>query len=448
MSFESTAPGFSRRKLLRAGLAGAGALLVSGTAAGCGNPLASSSDPSALTVWDLFSGGDGMLMDEMISAVSGGSGRDAGFSVNRTILDWGASYYTKLAMSAAGGRASDVAALHLSRLAAYAPGGLLDPWDLDLLAEFGVTEENFAPAVWRRAQHDGTVYAIPLDTHPFIVFYDRQVADRAGLLDSSGALAPIDSPEVMIEAGEALAAETGRSGVLFGHVTDTSQNWRLFAGLYAQTGSTFGLPDGGEPQVDREAAVRVVSFLQRLFDGRTNPNNLDYASAMASFLGGRGGLYLSGAWELPTLRESGIDLGAAPLPTLFGEPAVYADSHAFVLPHQDNPDPERRREAHRYVAAILRQSLTWATAGHIPAYQPVLAEPEYAELEPQSSYASAMEVVVLDPPAWFTGAGSDFHSRMTQPLQTALLGGLSAERAVDRMIREADTLLSKPNPVG
>ena len=78
-------------------------------------------------------------------------------AVNRTILDWGASYYTKLAMSAAGGRASDVAALHLSRLAAYAPGGLLDPWDLDLLAEFGVTEENFAPAVWRRAQHDGTV---------------------------------------------------------------------------------------------------------------------------------------------------------------------------------------------------------------------------------------------------------------------------------------------------
>jgi multiple sugar transport system substrate-binding protein len=432
----------SRRRLLRHTASSAPA----GPLSGCASP-ASASGASSLSVWDLFQGGDGMLMDEMIEAVSKGARGAEGFEVDRTILDWGPSYYTKLAMSAAGGRASDVAAMHLSRLAGYAPGGLVDPFDLELLAEFGVTAEDFTPAVWSRTQHEGTVYAIPLDVHPFIVFYDRKAAEKAGLLAPSGELAPMGSPEALLEAGKALAEATGEAGILFGHVTDTAQNWRLFAGLYAQTGAGFDLPDGGPPKIDVDAAVRVVTLMTRLFDGKTNPNNLDYNGALAAFTSGRGGMAMLGEWELPTLKKSGLDLGAAPFPQVFEEPAVYTDSHSFVLPHQDDPDPARRREAHRYVAQILKQSLTWAAAGHIPAYQPVLAEPEYAGLQPQSSYAEAAEVAVLDPPNWFAGAGSNFQNRMCQPLQSALLGDTTAEKAVRQMIREADTLLRQPNPV-
>ncbi|MFC9944997.1 extracellular solute-binding protein [Streptomyces pratensis] len=437
------APGPGRRRFLRYGAAGATALLATGPLAGCSS-RASASDASALSVWDLFQGGDGMLMNDMIRAASEGP---EGFQVDRTILDWGPSYYTKLAMSAAGGRASDVAVLHLSRLAGYAPGGLLDPFDLDVLAEFGVTEKDFTSAVWSRTKHQGRVYAIPLDVHPFIVFYDRKAAGEAGLLDPKGELAPMGSPKALLEAGKALADVTGKSGILFGHVTDTAQSWRQFAALYAQTGASFTLPDGGPAEIDTDAAVQVVSFMQQLFDGRTNPNNLDYNAALAGFVGGRGGMAMLGEWELPTLQKSGIPLGAAPFPQVFGRPAVYTDSHSFVLPHQDSPDPARRREAHRYVAEILKQSLTWASAGHIPAYQPVLAEPGYAALKPQSSYADAGEVAVLDPPNWFAGAASNFQNRMCQPLQSALLGNTSAEKAVRQMVREANSLLRQPNPV-
>ncbi|EGX55355.1 extracellular solute-binding protein [Streptomyces zinciresistens K42] len=436
------APGLTRRRLLRNGTAAAGALLAAAPLSGCASSAAA--DNSALSVWDLFQGGDGMLMDDMIKAVSRGP---RGFDVERTILDWGPSYYTKLAMSAAGGRASDVAIMHLSRLAGYAPGGLLDPFDLDLLAEFGVTRRDFLPGVWARTQHAGTVYAVPLDVHPFIVFYDEDIADKAGLLDSEGELAEMGSPEALLDAGRKLAEATGQKGILFGHVTDTAQNWRQFAALYAQTGASFTLPDGGPPQIDVDAAIRVVTFMQRLFDGRTNPNNLDYYGSIAGFTGGRGGMAMLGGWELRTLKQSKIRLGAARFPQVFEKPAVYADSHSFVLPHQKNPDPARRREAHRYIAAIVKQSLTWAAAGHIPAYQPVIAERRYAALDPQSSYADAAEVAVLDPPNWFAGAGSNFQNRMCQPLQSALLGNTSAEKAVRQMVREADTLLRQPNPV-
>lgn len=96
---------------------------------------------------------------------------------------------------------------------------------------------------------------------------------------------------------------------------------------------------------------------------------------------------------------------------------------------------------------MLRQSLTWAGAGHLPAYQPVLAESGYAELDPQSSYTEAGDLAVLDPPAWFAGSGSLFQDRMSQAIQPALLGRASAEAAVDRMVRECADFLDQPNPV-
>lgn len=33
---------------------------------------------------------------------------------------------------------------------------------------------------------DGTVYAVPLDTHPFVLYYNVDIARRAGLLNSAG----------------------------------------------------------------------------------------------------------------------------------------------------------------------------------------------------------------------------------------------------------------------
>ncbi|MFD7510763.1 ABC transporter substrate-binding protein, partial [Streptomyces sp. NPDC059853] len=245
-----------RRRFLRLSLTASGAALAPGLLAGCG-ARAPGGDGLSLKIWDLFSGGDGLLMDEMMDSVRGGP---QGFTLDRTILEWGPSYYTKLAMAAAGGRAPDVAVLHLSRMPGYAPGGLLDPFDLELLAEFGVTAEDFPPALWERAQWEGTLYAVPLDTHPFIVFYDLDVAERAGVLDGAGRLIQPGSPGAMLETSAALAEAHGGAGLLFGHVTDPVQNWRIFNALYAQTGATFDLPASG-PAIDTDAAVRVVSFL-------------------------------------------------------------------------------------------------------------------------------------------------------------------------------------------
>ena len=48
---------------------------------------------------------------------------------------------------------------------------------------------------------------------------------------------------------------------------------------------------------------------------------------------------------------------------MFGTPAVYADSHSFVLPRRPEPDEAHRRRTHQAVAAILKTGQTGDRAG-------------------------------------------------------------------------------------
>lgn len=431
-------PPVSRRRLILGG----GALALGAAGAGCAPGGAVPSGRTPVRFWSLFQGGDGARAETMYAAVEEQAPH---LAVEPTTLAWGPPYYTKLAMASVGGRAPETAVMHLSRLPGYAPGGLLQPFDLDLLAEFGVTSDDFVPDLWRRGEYDGRVYAVPLDTHPFIVFYDTELADTAGLLDADGRLAPIGSDRELVEASRALAEAGGGNGIAFGHVNDDSQGWRLLWNLYSQTGAELRLPEGGPAELDHDAALRVYRLLAEVFDGETSPAGQGYQTALAGFADGRAGMLFTGEWELPYLQDSLENLGAAPFPTVFEQPGSYTDSHAFVLPRQNDPDPERVRAAHEFVALMLKNSMTWGEAGHLPAYKPVGESGGYLSLSPQADYASAAEDPVLDPPSWFAGAGSTFHTDMSDTVRTALTGA-GPEAAVEQLAQSLDSWVVRENP--
>lgn len=433
--------GPSRRRVLKGALYGAGATALTPALSACGSVTGSVSDADPIQYWNLFQGPDGALMKDITRDIER---RTPGLRVRSTVLEWGPPYYTKLAMASAGGRSPDLAILHLTRLPGYAPGGLLDPFDMDLLAEFGVRREDLNETVFKRCLYEGEPYAIPLDTHPFIIYFDRDMMDRSGLLSGDGQPLPFESPAHYLEVGEKLRKDHGKLGPLFGHVTDAAMGWRMFWTLFHQTGATFDL-SGGRLEIDREVAAEVVEFMADIV--RPDCRTMDLTTAIAAFANGQAPMIFSGEWELNTFRTAKKDaLGAAPFPTFFDRPGAASDSHSLVLPHQSDADPDRRRRTHQFVAELLKASLAWAGAGHIPAYRPVVESKEYAGLHPQAEYAAAADHPVLDPQSWFTGSGSDFQNRMCQALQPTLTGSASARGAVRKMESEINTLLSKPNP--
>ncbi|ROS79155.1 extracellular solute-binding protein [Cellulomonas sp. PhB143] len=436
-------PGLSRRRLLQAALVGAGGIALGGSLAGCATEPAAGKGKTSVTVWDLFTGSDGANMQKMVSAVSKAN---TDLYVDSVTLAWGAPYYTKLAMaSSGGGKPPEAAIMHMSRLAGYAPGGLLEPFDLDALAALGVRKEDFTPAVWQKAQFDGQLYALPLDTHPYISFFNPAVAEAAGLTVTDGKLA-ISGADDFLDAGRAMAKATGDTGVSFGYLRDAASCWRMFWGLYNQTGGGYELTPGRSAQLDEKAATGVFEFLQEMLDGKIAARDQDGGAAEGRFMTKRTGMFFSGEWELPTLQSALPDVSAMPMPTIFGTPATYADSHSFVLPKQSSPDPEKRAATYRVLAGLIKQGLTWAHAGHIPAYQPIVSSDAYQDLTPQKIYAPAAETAVFDPNVWFTGAGSDFQNRIGDSMAETLSGKATPKTAVDRMLSEMNRFLSQPNP--
>jgi multiple sugar transport system substrate-binding protein len=437
-SFDLNRTAFSRRRMLTGAAALAGGGLLMGCAPGGGN----SSDE--ISYWHLMTGGDGIVMAGLVDAINT---LDAGFRATQTVLAWGPPYYTKLAMASAGGRAPDVAIMHASRIAGYAPGGLLEPWDLDHLARVGITEKDFPPLVWQKGFSDGKLYSIALDTHPFVLYYNTDIARKAGVTGPDGALQEISSPEQFVEVAHKLQKVTGKHGVSYGYLGDGSQMWRLFYTFYRQTGAELKLVPGSPAQVDEQAAVTALSFVRSLLDDTIASRSGDGGTATSEFLHGESGMLLGGVWELPVLKDAKLPFNAQPIPTLFGTPAAYADSHTFVLPRQSKVSPQRQEHVYRMVAELLKRSVAWAGAGHIPAYGPVVESPQYRELKPQANYAGIPAYVNYDPDVWFSGAGSDFHNYFEENVQNVYLGNGDPAAGFQGFVERLNVLLDRPQPV-
>ena len=441
--FESlTGKQLSRRQLLTgSALLGGGLLATSLT--GCGG-AAQATGVREIGFWHLLSGGDGTKMQAMIANANQAN---PGFKVHPTVLAWGPPYYTKLAMASAGGRPPEVAIMHASRVPGYAPGGLIEPWDLGLLAENGITPENFAPRIWEKGQQDGKVFSIALDSHPFIMFYNTDVAAKAGLLESNGQLQEVSSPDEFKAMALEMQKITKAHGLSFGYLNLGSQMWRLFYTLYKQHGAEIVLTPGRQMEADRDAAIESLEFMASLFDDTIAAKSGDINTGIAEFVRGDSGMLFSGGWELPTMKKAKLPVDAVTIPTLYGTPASYADSHSFVLPRQLAVDEAKRKDAYKFVSDVLKGSLLWAEAGHIPAYQPVVQSPDYGKLTPQIHYANAADIIAYDPESWFSGSGSDWQTYFAEHIQNVLLGRDKASTGWDGFVARTNDLLSRPNPV-
>ena len=423
-------------------LSGTAAALGGVALAGCSG--AGSGGGREVRFWNLFAGGDGARLSEMQGTFVE---ENPGIELSATTLAWGGPYYTKLSMATVGGRPPEVGVLHQSRLPAYAPADLLEPLDPRTLSEYGIGPDKFLPEVLDGVRYEGEIFAIPLDTHPFVVFYNTDVCEKAGLLDSDGNLKETRGPDAFTEAFRAAMEVTGAQGVSLG-VTDAATSWRLFSTLYGQQGGEVLASGGSEIVLDDEKAARAIDFMRELTLGaKVVPASQDYAGAVAEFQNANAGFHLNGEWEVTTFEEAEMPFSMARFPDVFGTRRAFGDRHAFVVPKGIAGDEQAMDGALRFISSMMRNSFIWAQGGHIPAFRPVLESERYTSLTPQSNYAGVATEIVPYPDAWFSGAGSSLETVSTPFLIDAMSGRVDAEGAISGMRGALQTLVDTPRPV-
>ncbi|MFC3995524.1 ABC transporter substrate-binding protein, partial [Nocardiopsis sediminis] len=406
--------------------------------AGCGPAGPLPGGRTRLRQWNLFTGGDGARMIEMHDAYRR---EHPDIDFRPTTYLWGNPYYTKFVMGAAGGRAFDIGTLHLSRLRGLGAGSLIDPVPAGLLAEYGVTEADVLPNVWEKCVVDGLLYAIPLDTHLTVTYYNREICAEAGVLDADGELVATSGPEEFFDLLAAVKEVTGQYALSI----ETIGAWRHFWSLYRQLGGEMTFD--GELGVDDDKALRSLDFLRRLSAEGLAPESADAPGTPANFQNGIAGLLLTGNWEIATFQNAGMDFGMRPYPAVFGPELGQGDCHALVLPHRRERDDAAVRAAVEYAAWMLRNSITWAGGGHTPAYLPVAESPDYAELRPQAEYRHAAADVQFDPDAWFSGSAAPMQNEANSIMSGLHTGAVTPEVALDRFKRAVQRLIDTPEPV-
>ncbi|MBO0801780.1 MAG: extracellular solute-binding protein [Nocardiopsaceae bacterium] len=436
----------------RRGFLAAGAAAVAALGAGCSSSYDVAAGftsqnggdgASTIVYWNLLSGGDGSHMQEM---EAGYQRQHPEVNLQSTILQWGNPYYTKLAMATRSGSPPDVAIMHLSRINEFGPPGLLTPISHELMAAHGMRPGDFTPQAFRKAQYRGQQLAIPLDTHPFVQYYNTEICGKAGLLDASHQLPPIRGTAALLDALRKIK-RTGVTPVVCDQINDPATPWRLFYTFYSQAGGQVLAGNGKRVVLDRALATRVLTFISQLATEGLMNANTDPAGGIASFQAGQAGLYWEGEWNVDVFQAAKLPFSMQPFPAVFGNGVTQADSHTFVVPRKPSPDPEKLSMVLTMIRSLLGQSMIWASGGHIPAWLPTRRSAAYRKLKPQSNYQSVADHVVYDPPAWYSGSGSDMENYAGAAIGSVMLGGLSPASAYQEMRASFEQLSREVVPV-
>ncbi len=341
--------------------------------------------------WDFLGGGDGVRMKKLIEDFNA---EHAGkIKIDATTLEWGTPFYTKVQTSAAIGEAPDVMTYHASRIPLAASQGILDEITPADWSAMKLGKDDFATATWDAVSIDGKQYAVPLDTHPIVLYYNRDLLKKAGRLDDKGRPVGLDSGAGFAETLKALKD----AGVKFPLASVTDSGNFMFRTIYS-----FMCQQNGELLTDGEFlkgdnADKLKNSLAVLSDWTKagyQSTYTNYPATVALFSSGEAAFMINGVWEVPTMTDLAsqgklFDWGAIELPVVFDKPCTYADSHSFAIPKNKGKDmtPEKRAAVLEVISWIDHKSLFWATAGHIPAYKAVTESAEYKAMEPNATYS-------------------------------------------------------------
>jgi multiple sugar transport system substrate-binding protein len=396
-----------------------------------------------VTLWDFMSGGDGVRWKQIIKDFN--ESQDA-IRVNSTTLTWGDPFYTKVHTAVVSGQTPDVMTYHISHFPAGLKANDLRPITEAELNSVGLSFKDFNPALVAKSKEigdmfgvPGNLYGIPLDTHTSILYYNKDILRKAGLLGANGLPKDITGIDDFTAALQKIKDMTGDLPMALSSSQDPATVWRLFYTLFSQQGGTF--TPNGKFSLDQLDTVGTKT-LQTMVDWTSKgyiPTAASYAAAIALFSSGKAAFMMNGDWEVTTmvdLKKSGkppFDYGVMAFPQLYDNRLTWADSHEICIP-TNTRHPITAEKLHAvltFVAYVEKHSIIWAGSGHIPAYLPVLNSPAMAKLVPNNECASqAAKDVCFEPISTVFGVGTPAMDYVDNFFFPALSGKLSVADAI------------------
>lgn len=357
-----------RRKFLRltgsaglAGLAGCGSFGGGGNGGGNGD----SSGPTEVTFWTLFAGGDGKTMKSLVDKFNE---EHDDIQVKRQRQPF-AEYYDKLFTSMTGGNPPDLAVFHTSEIQRFVDA--MHPVD-DLVSSG--TPDAYVSSIWEETKFDGNHMALPLNTHPNGLYYNKDVFEEAGLDPKS----PPTNFDELKAAAKTITEETDK--IAFNPEPYQGYYVRQFIAWLEGRGGQFLNDDNTKAKFAGSDGQAIAKFYDEI-TGKWKWDKADSTEnrGTKAFRSGDMAMTVNGTWYYGVLAEKDFNWGMTKPFVAPGQSKkmTWANSHTIGLPRKKNQSESKRQAAVTVAEWLTQNSLEWGTsAGHLPAAESVLKADE------------------------------------------------------------------------
>lgn len=375
-------------------------------------------DPDATNIefWTPFSGPDGDALADMVEAFN--EDHDD-LQIVAQIVPWD-EYYSRLYTSMTADEAPDFAVSHSNRLPQFA--------DVARQLDDDINFDNYVESIEERTIIEGSHLAAPLDSHPFILYYNKEIFEEADLDPED----PPEDPESFREACNAIVENTDY------YAFDPQEGDRLFRTWYQclrQRGNGF-VSDDWEPLFNDEDGLATMEFFYDAF----HENGWSPDDDVGSDPWDRGeiGMRMDGTWHYYQIEhENEFDWGVAKPFIMEGleEKWSRADSHTLIIPEKDRDEEHLEATITAVTKLTQEYSIIWGTdAGHLPGSQEVLDSEELqnSDVWNQSLHKFA-EMAEDDQLAYYPPSENtdEWLEAVWQHLSDMRFGNISPQEALD-----------------
>lgn len=257
--------------------------------------------------------------------------------------------------------------------------GYLEKVPSDLIDESKYASE----AALTAAQWGGEYYAVPIAQECVALFYNTD-----------------KSPEVPATMEDLVKAAKGGLGFEY----DITNFYNSFAMLSAQGGYVFKTTDGTTDVEDiglgNEGAVKGLEFMKSLVDDGLMASDISGDKARDDFKSGKTAFYISGAWDVASFKEAGVNFKVAPIPTINGEsPKPFLGVQCAFVNSQAG---EKEKNTAWALLKYLMESDEVANAllekgNRLPITKSVLESEDFKANEIMAGFAKQAEVAIPTP---------------------------------------------------
>lgn len=223
---------------------------------------------------------------------------------------YGSDFDTTLTAGMGAGDAPDV--MYMWNYPLYHEG--LEPLDEYITGEGGEYEDNFYETTWNYNSINGVVYGLPVGFTTHALYYNKDMFDEAGVSYP-------DDTWTWDDLAVAAKDITNPDDNKYGFVLPVNPDPYDFEMYFWSNGSAYADEDGNtEDVLNSDESVEVLETFQKMLaDGVAVGSDKSGSTEVETQTSA---MMVSGAWEMNTFNEAGINYGIAPIPSFGNKDSV------------------------------------------------------------------------------------------------------------------------------